>query len=227
MEIFESREFIYLVMPLFPAGDMYNRLMKKGPYGEEEAKLIIFRLLSAIKYLHRIGIVHRDLKPENILLKRPNDDTDFVVADFGLSKFAAPHEVMNLPCGTITYVAPEVLRGKGYDKTVDIWSTGVICFVLMRGRLPFEGSNKKQIIHKITLSEPTIQGDPKWRNISKHGQDLTRKLLKKDHMQRPTVDQALSHVWFDSVRKTAIIQKTANDSTSSFELPTRTKLNLK
>jgi len=119
IEIFESIDFIYLVMPLYTT-DMYNLLRRRGTYQEDDAKIIIYRLLHAVEYLHAVGIVHRDLKPENILMKREDDDTDFVIADFGLSKFASPHEVMNLPCGTITYVAPEVLRLQGYGKLVDV-----------------------------------------------------------------------------------------------------------
>jgi len=194
-EIFESIDYIYLVMPMYTT-DMYHRLTKKGPYNESEAKIIIWRLLHALEYLHAVGIVHRDLKPENILMKNDADDTDFVIADFGLSKFASPHEVMNLPCGTITYVAPEVLKLRGYGKSVDVWSTGVIAFVIIRGRLPFEDRQKKAIVHKILNDQPQIKGDQIWRLISAEAKDLTRQLLIKDPDKRPTISQALKHEWF-------------------------------
>jgi len=195
-EIFESIDYIYLVMPLYTT-DMYNRLKKKGIYKEDEAKIILWRLLHAVEYLHAVGIVHRDLKPENILMKRDDDDTDFVIADFGLSKFASPHEVMNLPCGTITYVAPEVLRLRGYGKSVDVWSAGVIAFVILRGRLPFESRQKKVIVHKILNEEPMMStDDPKWMQVSPQGRELVKQLLTKRPDKRPSIKEALKHPWF-------------------------------
>jgi len=200
-EIFESLEHIYLVMPVYPT-DMYNRLTKRGLYTEAESKMIIWRLLNALEYLHTAGIVHRDLKPENILLKNFDDISEFVIADFGLSKFASPQEVMNLPCGTITYVAPEVLKLRGYGKMVDVWSTGVIAYVMLRGRLPFEAPHKRVIIHKILNTEPAMVG-PKWRLISALAKDLVGRLLTKAVNSRPTIKEALRHQWFEGVEEQA------------------------
>ena len=106
-------------------------------YGFEDRDSDIL-LSQAIKYLHERGIVHRDLKPENIMMKSITSDDDIKIGDFGLSKFTAPEEIMKLPCGTLAYVAPEVLQMKGYSKEVDLWSIGVILFVLIRGKLPFD-----------------------------------------------------------------------------------------
>jgi len=200
-EIFESIEHIYLVMPVYPT-DMYHRLTKKGLYSEADSKMIIWRLLNALEYLHAAGIVHRDLKPENILLKNFNDTSEFVIADFGLSKFASPQEVMSLPCGTITYVAPEVLKLRGYGKMVDIWSTGVIAYVMLRGRLPFEAPQKRVIIHRILNSAPILD-DPKWNKISDPAKDLVRKLLTKAVNKRPTIREARRHKWFEGCKERA------------------------
>jgi len=198
-EIFESIEHIYLVMPVYPT-DMYHRLTKKGLYSEAESKMIIWRLLNALEYLHAAGIVHRDLKPENILLKNFDDISEFVIADFGLSKFASPQEVMSLPCGTITYVAPEVLKLRGYGKMVDLWSTGVITYVMLRGRLPFEAPHKRVIIHKILNTEPILD-DSKWKLISNSAKDLVRKLLTKAVNKRPTIKEARRHKWFEGCKE--------------------------
>merc|ERR1719461_3634 len=198
-ETFETQRSMYLVMPLLE-GDLFSHLKEKRRLDENISKRITWKLLDALKYLHALGIVHRDLKPENILMQNPEEDpTDIVIADFGLSKFAMPHERLQLACGTVAYVSPEVLRLRGYDKKCDLWSVGVILYLMLRGRLPFDAAQKKDII-KMTLSRPANLADPYWRKISNPPKNLISKLLKKNPDNRIKLETAMEHIWFDDVR---------------------------
>lgn len=138
-EILDSRTHIYIVMEFVEGGELYDLIQLKRKLPESHVNRIIFQLLSTVAYLHKCGIIHRDLKPENILLtdSAASDDADIKITDFGLSCICGPEELVTQPCGTLAYVAPEVLTLQGYCHKVDVWSVGVIMFLLLRGRLPF------------------------------------------------------------------------------------------
>jgi len=201
-QVFETKSEIYMVMPLYAGGDLYEYMKNHARHGlkEDESRRIIYNVLSALKYLHSVGIVHRDLKPENLLLIREKDPTEIVITDFGLSKFAAPHEAMKATCGTLSYVAPEVLRMEGYGKEVDLWSTGVIMFLTLRAKLPFHDTTKNRIIARI-LRQNVQLVDPHWQKISKEAKDLIQKLLIKNQAQRITCDNAMKHHWFEPIKE--------------------------
>ncbi len=122
--------------------------------------------------------MHRDLKPENIMMGSRERDDDIVIGDFGLSKFAAPHEIMNLPCGTLAYVAPEVLTMKGYGQKVDIWSVGVITYLLLVGRLPFDSRKKEEVIAKTVAGVLDFSDDDVWSVASIHVRDFISQCLQ-------------------------------------------------
>ena len=147
-------------------------------------------------YLHDLGIVHRDLKPENILCGENLEDLK--IADFGLSKMVLPTEKMDAACGTLSYVAPEVLTKQGYGKEADLWSIGVILFLLLLGKLPFDADTHDEII------KSTIQGKLKppssWNNLTEEAKDIITKLLTRDTKQRITAKDALKHPWFKKSR---------------------------
>ncbi|CAN0475927.1 unnamed protein product, partial [Hapterophycus canaliculatus] len=115
-----------------------------------------------------MGIVHRDLKPENILCGDRIEDIK--IADFGLSKMVMPDEIMKMPCGTLTYVAPEVLTLNGYGKEADIWSVGTIMYLLLRGRLPFDGETREEIIENTIHGTISWQNDHVWASFSDYGE---------------------------------------------------------
>jgi len=198
-EVFETQSEMYLVMPL-SNGDLFSYLKSKKRIEEPMSKRIIWNLLDALKYIHALGIVHRDLKPENILMKDPETDpTHIIIADFGLSKFAMPHERLQMAVGTIAYVAPEVLQKGGYDKKCDLWSVGCIMYVILRGKLPFDAARKQDIIRK-TLLRPAKLDDEKWKIISNPAKNLISKLLKKNPDNRIDLKTAMNHTWFDDIR---------------------------
>ena len=128
-EVYEGEYHIYLVMELLKGGELFDRIVKKGINKEKDACIIIVRLLSALEYLHGLGIMHRDIKPENLILK---DEHDFEIklADFGLAEFVTKTDLLFRRCGTPGYVAPEILADKPYDTKVDVFSAGVILYIL-------------------------------------------------------------------------------------------------
>ena len=154
----------------------------------------VFRLLRR-RYLHDKNIAHRDLKPENLLMVDETPDSEVKITDFGLSKaFDEQSQVMQTPCGTPGYIAPEVLVMKGYDKQCDVWSLGVIVYILLCGFPPFYADNDAQLFEKIKRGEYEFLR-PYWDPISETAKDFIRQMLRVDPKQRITCDQALAHRW--------------------------------
>ncbi|RKO84088.1 kinase-like domain-containing protein, partial [Blyttiomyces helicus] len=141
-DVYETASHIYLVTDLAEGGELFEQIFAQGSFTEKDAAQVVQQLLLAISYLHDKDIVHRDLKPENLLFRDklvdPEHLSDIIVADFGLSKPAA-QDFLTTACGTPQYVAPEILNQTGHGKPVDIWSIGVITYVLLCGYTPFWG----------------------------------------------------------------------------------------
>jgi len=195
-EFIDTPKKLYLVMELVTGGELFNKIIELGSYTEAVASKCIQKVLSAVKYLHDMGVVHRDLKPTNLLLKSPDDITDVKIADFGLSKIIGDSALLQTACGTPIYVAPEVLSGEGYEKTVDLWSVGVIMYILLCGFPPFfdDGTNMGLLFDQI-MSGDFEYPDPYWTHISASAKDLINNLLVVDPKKRFTADQALQHPW--------------------------------
>ncbi|CEM13189.1 unnamed protein product [Vitrella brassicaformis CCMP3155] len=206
-EILDTKGFLYLVMELVRGGELYDLLVTLGRLPELQVNRIVRQLLSTVVYLHNCGIIHRDLKPENILLTDKTTDADIKITDFGLSTLLNPSEKLRQPCGTLAYVAPEVLTLEGYDQKADVWSIGVIMYLLLRGKLPFPVQKPPQAAHKdggqgAAASKPKLPqevelelNDSVWAGISSSAKDLTRKLLRRDRAQRISAKDALQHLW--------------------------------
>jgi len=192
-DLFETKENLYLVMELVTGGELFDKIVEKGSYTEKDASTIVKKILSAIDYLHSTGIVHRDLKPENLLLKG-NDDTDVMLSDFGLSKIVGKDALMETACGTPYYVAPEVLAATGYDREVDLWSVGVITYLLLCGFPPFYGDSLPEVFEQIMKADFDFP-EPYWNDISKEAKDFIQKLLVVDAKVRLTAQQAMQHTW--------------------------------
>jgi len=156
-------------------GDLFSFLEKrKFRVPEDVAKRITHQLATALYYLHSFGIVHRDLKPENILMVRPDDLSDVKIVDFGLSKTFGPGETCKEPFGTLCYVAPEILMQRPYDKSVDLWSLGVILHLMLSSTLPFDSEDDKEIARK-TIQEELVWAHPSWASaISAEAKDLVK-----------------------------------------------------
>jgi calcium/calmodulin-dependent protein kinase I len=192
-DIFDTPNSLYLVMELVTGGELFDRIVEREQYSEANAKEVMKQLLTAIEYFHSLGIVHRDLKPENLLLEKESDDTNIKVTDFGLSRFS--DLLMHTACGTAGYVAPEILTCKGYDKEVDMWSAGVILYILLSGYPPFFDEHEPRLFDSIMKAEYEFHPQY-WDHISKEAKDLISKLLVVNPLKRLTAKEALHHPWF-------------------------------
>jgi len=191
-DLYDTPEELYLVMELVTGGELFDKIVQKGQYSEKDASAMVKKILGAVDYLHHNNIAHRDLKPENLLL-RGNDDTDVMLSDFGLSKITG-QSMMETACGTPYYVAPEVLSASGYDKEVDLWSVGVITYLLLCGFPPFYGESLPEVFEQIMKAEFDFP-DPYWTEISGDAKDFIQKLLIADSKKRLTAATALQHPW--------------------------------
>jgi len=199
IDVYVSPAAVYLVMELLHGGDLFDRIIQKGKYSELQGRRIMRRLLAAVYYLHEErNIVHRDLKPENILCVDHESDVDVKITDFGLAKAVNGEDGLKTFCGTPQYFAPEVLRrrhtvaGRGrYGKQADMWSLGVVLYVLLSGTPPFDVGQGFDIVGDAKIKFP----EEHWAEVSEQARDLVRKLLVTDPRKRISVLEACKHVW--------------------------------
>ncbi|OUC43292.1 kinase domain protein [Trichinella nativa] len=193
IETFEDKSNYYLVMDLVTGGELFDRIVAKGSYSERDASNLIRQVLDAVNYLHMNDIVHRDIKPENLLYQSPDPDSKIMISDFGLSK-SVESDVMATACGTPGYVAPEVLAQQPYGKAVDVWSIGVIAYILLCGYPPFYDENDINLFAQIMRGEYEFDS-PYWDEISESAKDFISHLMCVDPDHRYTCKEALAHPW--------------------------------
>ncbi|XP_048517436.1 calcium/calmodulin-dependent protein kinase type 1 [Dendroctonus ponderosae] len=193
LETFEDKSRVFLVMELVTGGELFDRIVEKGSYTEKDASGLIRQVLEAVDYMHEQGVVHRDLKPENLLYYSPDEDSKIMISDFGLSKMEESG-IMATACGTPGYVAPEVLAQKPYGKAVDVWSIGVISYILLCGYPPFYDENDANLFAQILKGEYEFHS-PYWDDISDSAKEFISRLMTVHVDQRFTCKQALAHPW--------------------------------
>lgn len=194
-ESYDEEKFYYLVIELISGGELFDRIVEKEKYTEREARRVIRQLTHAIAFAHSQGVAHRDLKPENVLLKNREDDTSIKVADLGFAKIVTKdNPLMTTPCGTPGYVAPEILSGRPYGLQADIWSLGVIFFILLSGYPPFADEDQKRLFEQIKAAAYSF-ADPVWDSISDMAKDLIAKILVPDPARRLKASEILRHPW--------------------------------
>ncbi|XWS46286.1 hypothetical protein CRYUN_Cryun14cG0052400 [Craigia yunnanensis] len=190
----EDANNVYIVMELCEGGELLDRILARGGrYTEEDAKAIIVQILSVVSFCHLQGVVHRDLKPENFLFTSGGEDADMKLIDFGLSDFIRPDERLNDIVGSAYYVAPEVLH-RSYSMEADIWSIGVITYILLCGSRPFWARTESGIFRSVLRSDPNFDDLP-WPSVSPEAKDFVKRFLNKDYRKRMTAVQALTHPW--------------------------------
>ena len=195
-EIFSDSKKYYIIMEFLEGGELFEAITNIGSFTEASASKVLKQILSAVYYLHSNHIVHRDLKPENIMLtqKPKNGNYQIKLIDFGTAKIFKPGKKMNKFIGTSYYIAPEVLKER-YDEKCDIWSCGVILFILLCGYPPFNGNTNVDIFHAIQNQNPIFGGE-EWEDITPEAKDLIKLMLKKNPNERLNAEQCLSHKWF-------------------------------
>ena len=195
-EIYETEDYFYLIMELCSGGELFERIITNiengKPFTEEQAAIIFQQMMSAINYCHKNNIVHRDLKPENLLCLDQTPNSPIKVIDFGMSKVCDPNDIMFEKVGTAYYISPEVLDGM-YDEKCDIWSAGVILYILLCGYPCFNGETDEQIYRLIRKKKFDFPS-PEWDVISDDAKNLIKKMLS-DGFERPSAEEVLKDPW--------------------------------
>lgn len=194
-EVFEDHRNIYLIMELCVGGELFDRVIDSGRFSEVDAAIIMQQILRAVFYMHENGIAHRDLKPENFIFvdDRPIDQTQLKVIDFGLASRFNSGTTMHTRAGTPYYVSPQVLVGD-YDQSCDLWSCGVIMYILLCGYPPFDGDADADVLKKVKEGVFRFPSQ-EWKCVSSDAKNLIKNLLKFHQEERWTAQQALNDTW--------------------------------
>ncbi|CAN6894270.1 unnamed protein product [Brassica oleracea] len=190
---YEDAVAVHLVMELCSGGELFDRIIQRGHYTERKAAELARTIVGVLETCHSLGVMHRDLKPENFLFVSREEDSLLKTIDFGLSMFFKPDEVFTDVVGSPYYVAPEVLR-KRYGPESDVWSAGVIVYILLSGVPPFWAETEQGIFEQVLHGDLDFSSDP-WPSISDGAKDLVQKMLVRDPKRRLTAHQVLCHPW--------------------------------
>jgi len=193
-DVYEEPSYYYLVTEQMKGGELFDRIVSKSFYNEKEARDVCTILFEAIGYCHSKSVAHRDLKPENLLLQSEDNDSAIKIADFGFAKRVLTPNSLTTQCGTPGYVAPEILEGVAYDTKSDMWSLGVIIYILLGGYPPFIEQNQRELFRKIRKGQYEFH-EEYWGGVSKDAKDLISSLLTVDPAKRISAKEALEHKW--------------------------------
>jgi calcium-dependent protein kinase len=190
---YEDSVSVHLVMELCAGGELFDRIIQRGHYSEAKAAELTRVIVGVVEACHSLGVMHRDLKPENFLLSDPSENAALKTTDFGLSVFFKPGEIFSDVVGSPYYVAPEVLR-KHYGPEADVWSAGVILYILLSGVPPFWAETEQGIFEQVLKGDLDFVSEP-WPNVSESAKDLIRKMLNPHVSKRLKAHEVLSHPW--------------------------------
>jgi len=216
-DVYEDDQHLFLVMECMEGGELFERLTEVKRFCEHDAADAIWQMLLALNYIHSHGIVHRDIKLENFLYDKKGS-SHLKLIDFGFSRLWDPNIKMHVSCGTLSYVAPEVLK-KSYTSQCDLWSLGVIVFVLLAGYMPFFGTEEVQT--KNISEGKYVMKPQRWDSISADAIDFTKALLRVDPASRLTAHAALEHNWITQRHKQTDVDESIVDALRQFGTASR------
>ncbi|XP_070814435.1 MAP kinase-activated protein kinase 2 isoform X2 [Chaetodon trifascialis] len=202
--LYQGRKCLLIVMECMDGGELFSRIQDRGDqaFTEREASDIMKSIGEAIQFLHAINIAHRDVKPENLLYSSKRPNALLKLTDFGFAKETTSHNSLATPCYTPYYVAPEVLGPEKYDKSCDMWSLGVIMYILLCGYPPFYSNHGLAISpgmkKRIRMGQYEFP-NPEWSDVSEEAKQLIRTLLKTEPTQRMTITEFMNHPWINSM----------------------------
>jgi len=196
-EMFEDKNKYYIISEYLEGGELFDRIIENDHFSEKDTAKIMQQLLSAVSYCHNHNIVHRDLKPENLVYETKKKDSNLKVIDFGTAKDFKPNQKMNETYGTAYYIAPEILN-QNYTEKCDIWSCGVILYILLSGTPPFPGRDDKEILRKVKTGKYNFD-DAVWLNVSDDAKKFIKRMMDMDQNKRINAQEALADPWFKKV----------------------------
>ena len=203
IDFFSTSKLYYIITEYCPDGELFNEIIKVGKFDEGQSAFIMNQIFKAITYCHSLNIIHRDLKPENIMItdREKNGCLQVKIIDFGTAKISEKGQSENRYVGSSYYMAPEVIKRK-YNEKCDLWSCGVIMYILLSGRPPFDGNDDNEILENVKIGEYDMKSYP-FPTLSEECKDLIKKLLTYEPNKRISAADALKHPWF----KTAEFKK--------------------
>jgi len=193
LEFFDDENFFYIVTEICKGGELFDEIVRRKKFSENCAVILMKQIFQCVNYCHKNQIVHRDLKPENIMLEENKDFSQIKIIDFGVSRHFEIDEILYDMQGSSYYIAPEVLDRK-YNEKCDIWSCGVILYIILSGTPPFNGKSEYEIHNRIKEGSISFS-DPCWSTISDNAKNLITKLLAYDSKHRLSAEEALNHPW--------------------------------
>lgn len=194
IDFYQDSQQYFIVSEYLQGGELFDFLNKKGVLNEQTTYAIMKVIFKAVNYLHKHGIIHRDIKPENLVFAKQDEIPSLKLIDFGTADFGDENLIFTNTLGTVYYVAPEVLKNK-YDMKADIWSCGVVFYIMICGNLPFSGKRDQDIMDSILNNEPSFEG-PEWSIIPEDLKNLVRRILVKDPSKRITLNEIFQHPWY-------------------------------
>ena len=195
-EVIQDTKYLNIVMEYCSGGELFDKIKASNGFSENIAAKYMLDIVSAVKYCHSVQIVHRDLKPENILFENITNDARLKIIDFGTSQYFKPKERMRKFIGTSYYIAPEVID-KNYDQKCDVWSLGVILYIMLCGLPPFYSRIESEIYEKIKKMPVSFRGQT-WDSVSDEAKVLVQKMLRKDPVSRISIDDVHSDPWLQN-----------------------------